>query len=159
METLFYSLLAIALLQTVVIIQGITSSKQNKGDVTSDQNEDAVLAILSNYTNIETKLRPYHGGRAVEIACQIYVAGFGSINEVNMDYSISIFLRQRWHDPRLEFSADLGEYLTLGAQSVSSMWIPAIFFPNEKAASFHDITVPNKVMRIYPNGTVQYSVR
>merc|ERR1711884_580228 len=39
------------------------------------------------------------------------------------------------------------------------MWMPDIFFPNEKRASIHEITVPNKLMRLYPNGTVVHSVR
>ena len=39
------------------------------------------------------------------------------------------------------------------------MWVPGLYFTNEKSAHFHDITVPNKLMQIYPNGSILYSAR
>ena len=49
--------------------------------------------------------------------------------------------------------------LIVSAQSIEKMWVPDLFFPNEKSAKFHDVTVTNKVMKIHPNGTVRYSAR
>ena len=37
--------------------------------------------------------------------------------------------------------------------------VPDLFFPNEKSAEYHDVTVQNQVVNIYPNGTVRYSSR
>ena len=49
--------------------------------------------------------------------------------------------------------------LTLAGKSIDGVWTPDLFFTNEKAAHFHDVTVPNKLMKIYHNGSVAYSVR
>ncbi len=49
--------------------------------------------------------------------------------------------------------------LSLPAAAADKMWTPALFFPNEKQASVHHVTVPNTLIRIYPNGTMVKSVR
>ena len=40
-----------------------------------------------------------------------------------------------------------------------SIWVPDLFFPNEKIASVHQVTVPNRLLRIFPDGKVLYSSR
>ena len=42
---------------------------------------------------------------------------------------------------------------------MDKVWVPDLFIPNEKSASLHMITVPNKLMHIYPEGRILYSVR
>ncbi len=42
---------------------------------------------------------------------------------------------------------------------VSEIWVPDLFFRNEKNGVRHDITVPNRLLRIWPNGTILYSQR
>ena len=76
------------------------------------------------------------------------------------DYRLDIYLRQTWVDPRLTFER-VGdtENVIVSAKDIVHIWKPDLFFPNEKSASFHDVTVPNKLMRIYHNGTVLYSSR
>src|SRR5688572_23196097 len=39
------------------------------------------------------------------------------------------------------------------------IWKPDLFFSNEKEGHFHDIIMPNVLLRIYPNGNVLYSIR
>ena len=39
------------------------------------------------------------------------------------------------------------------------IWKPDLFFKNEKSGHFHEITQPNILLRIYPNGDVFYSIR
>ena len=77
---------------------------------------------------------------------------------------IDIHFRQRWIDPRLDFT-DADEHfqhtqpVIIPSQNMDAVWTPDLYFPNEKAAYFHIITVPNKSIKIYPNGTVLYSAR
>ena len=76
------------------------------------------------------------------------------------DYRVDIYLRQTWVDPRLTFPRlDDHEHLVVSSKGIDNIWTPDVFFPNEKSAAFHKVTVPNELMRIYHNGTVQYSVR
>ena len=39
------------------------------------------------------------------------------------------------------------------------IWVPDLFFPNEKQAHSHCVTVPNRLIRISPDGRVLYSSR
>lgn len=42
---------------------------------------------------------------------------------------------------------------------LDSIWKPDLFFANEKGAHFHEVTTDNKLLRIFKNGNVLYSIR
>ena len=44
-------------------------------------------------------------------------------------------------------------------QFLNKIWKPDTFFVNGKKSKMHKITVPNKFLRITPNGQVSYSQR
>ncbi|GBP11635.1 Glutamate-gated chloride channel [Eumeta japonica] len=67
--------------------------------------------------------------------------------------------REQWLDERLKFN-NLGgrlKYLTL--TEANRVWMPDLFFSNEKEGHFHNIIMPNVYIRIFPNGNVLYSIR
>ncbi|RUS79105.1 hypothetical protein EGW08_013115, partial [Elysia chlorotica] len=77
-----------------------------------------------------------------------------------MDYALSMYLRQKWVDPRTTYDPLPGvDLLEMDARVMNQIWVPDMYFVNEKAAHFHEITVPNKLMQVYPNGTIMYSAR
>ena len=79
---------------------------------------------------------------------------------VFQDYSLNIYLRQRWVDPRLQFiNYSRTEWLELDTKIMKKVWVPDTFFRNEKKGAFHDVTVPNRLMHLYRNGTIYYSMR
>lgn len=39
------------------------------------------------------------------------------------------------------------------------IWIPDLFFVNEKEGHTHDISVLNRMIKIHPDGNVSYSQR
>lgn len=49
------------------------------------------------------------------------------------------------------------KYLTL--TETDKIWMPDLFFKNEKTGHFHNIILPNTYIRIFPNGNVLYSIR
>lgn len=49
--------------------------------------------------------------------------------------------------------------LELTPSMFEDIWMPDLFIRNEKFSKFHDVTVKNQMVHIYPNGTVQYSAR
>ena len=49
------------------------------------------------------------------------------------------------------------KYLTLS--DPSKVWMPDLFFSNEREGHFHTIIVPNVYVRIFPDGWVLYSIR
>ncbi|XP_072287571.1 glycine receptor subunit alpha-2 isoform X3 [Pyxicephalus adspersus] len=100
-----------------------------------------------------------HNGPPVNVTCNIFINSFGSIAETTMDYRVNIFLRQQWNDPRLSYSEYPDDSLDLDPSMLDSIWKPDLFFANEKGANFHDVTTDNKLLRIFKNGNVLYSIR
>ncbi|XP_019637249.1 PREDICTED: glycine receptor subunit alpha-3-like [Branchiostoma belcheri] len=74
------------------------------------------------------------------------------------DYTVGIYLRQFWQDPRLVFEG-LNKTISLDSNIRPKIWVPDLFFVNEKDGKMHAITTANKYIRIHPNGTVLYSMR
>ncbi|KAH3831314.1 glycine receptor subunit alpha-2-like [Dreissena polymorpha] len=94
------------------------------------------------------------------VQIKILIQNIYSVTETSMDYSLDIFLRQKWTDPRLQYGhLYQKEHLELDSKMMDKVWVPDTFFPNEKKASVHTVTVPNKMMHVYKNGTVLYSIR
>lgn len=73
------------------------------------------------------------------------------------DYTATIFLRQRWTDERLLFEGN--KSLSLDGRLVELLWVPDTFIVDSKKSFLHDITVENRLIRIFPNGTVLYALR
>lgn len=79
---------------------------------------------------------------------------------IPQDFSLTMFLRQRWNDSRLAYEPDSRmKMLELDSRMMDKVWVPDTYIVNEKDASFHEVTVPNRLMHIYPVGDVQYSLR
>jgi len=103
------------------------------------------------------KLPPPGGPTIVELG--IYINYFYDISEQTMDYRLSFYLRQQWFDSRLRFSiAENGnkEKLILGVSATESMWIPSVFFANEKGASFHKVMRLNRLTYLHNDGRIWF---
>ncbi|XP_078575169.1 gamma-aminobutyric acid receptor subunit beta-1-like [Branchiostoma floridae x Branchiostoma japonicum] len=86
------------------------------------------------------------------------IASIDQVSEVNMDYMVTIFLRQYWQDNRLAFEGTNAN-LTLDGRLSDRLWVPDLFIPNSKQAFLHKVTVDNKLLRLHPDGTVLYGQR
>ncbi|XP_055439600.1 gamma-aminobutyric acid receptor subunit delta isoform X2 [Bubalus kerabau] len=102
--------------------------------------------------------RPGIGGPAVNVALAIEVASIDHISEVNMEYTMTVFLHQSWRDSRLSYN-HTNETLGLDSRFVDKLWLPDTFIVNAKSAWFHDVTVENKLIRLQPDGVILYSIR
>lgn len=69
----------------------------------------------------------------------------------------------RWYDPRFTSWAptekENDSYIEFDSKQVEILWVPDLFFPNEKKAFFHDVFMPNKMLRVYSGGWVSYTAR
>ncbi|OXB60959.1 hypothetical protein ASZ78_001224 [Callipepla squamata] len=102
--------------------------------------------------------RPGIGGPPVNVALAIEVASIDHISEVNMEYTMTVFLHQSWRDERLSYN-HTNETLGLDSRFVDKLWLPDTFIVNAKSAWFHDVTVENKLIRLQPDGVILYSIR
>ncbi|KYN37748.1 Glutamate-gated chloride channel [Trachymyrmex septentrionalis] len=93
------------------------------------------------------------------VKVNIFLRSISKIDDYNMEYSVQLTFREQWLDERLRFN-DFGgklKYLTL--TEASRVWMPDLFFSNEKEGHFHNIIMPNVYIRIFPHGSVLYSIR
>ena len=51
------------------------------------------------------------------------------------------------------------EFIEVDSYKLNKFWVPDIYFPNEKKASFHNVMNENKMMKLSKNGTVSYTAR
>ncbi|EFX72608.1 hypothetical protein DAPPUDRAFT_58889, partial [Daphnia pulex] len=75
------------------------------------------------------------------------------------EYSTILTFREEWLDERLKYNDFNGKIKYLTLTDPYKVWMPDLFFSNEREGHFHDIIVPNVYVRIFPNGAVLYSIR
>nr|XP_022327528.1 glycine receptor subunit alpha-2-like [Crassostrea virginica]XP_022328182.1 glycine receptor subunit alpha-2-like [Crassostrea virginica] len=136
----------------LTLIQAIKAQNLQRRDI---------LNLLLNSSTYDPRIPPdYEKDVATDVNVQLFVTSIDSINAVAMDYTLHLFLRQTWTDSRLNFSHLTNiSVLELDQKRISDVWVPDTYFPNEKTASFHTVTVPNKLLHIQKDGYVIYSVR
>ncbi|KAL4230981.1 Glycine receptor subunit alpha-3 [Mactra antiquata] len=126
----------------------------------NDQNVRKKL-IGGLFSEYDARLAPTTAsGGSTNVSVQIFILSIDSISETNMDFSTSMYLRQSWYDSRLMYTPIEGmRSLELDSNSMLKVWIPDLHIPSEKKATVHSVTVPNKLMHVYPDGRIQYSLR
>ena len=97
-------------------------------------------------------------GKPLLLDIEIRLASFDSVSEVNMDYTLTLYLYQYWRDDRLVFG-NKSEEMTLTGEIIDKFWLPDTFFPNDKSAYLHDVTEKNKMIRLNGNGEILYGMR
>ncbi|XP_057680369.1 gamma-aminobutyric acid receptor alpha-like isoform X3 [Corythoichthys intestinalis] len=104
-------------------------------------------------------LRPGFGGAAIPVGIDVQVESIDSISEVNMDFTMTLYLRHYWKDERLAFPSRNNQSRTFDSRLVKKIWVPDVFFAHSKRSFIHDTTMENIMLRVYPDGNILYSVR
>jgi len=125
-----------------------------------DGNDVNISALLTSFQEgYDKKVRPNYGGPAVVVGVTLYVLSISALSEVEMDFTLDMYFRQFWQDPRLSFERRLGlEKLVVGAEYIQLIWVPDTFFVNEKTAYFHAATTENQFLRILHTGEILRSI-
>ncbi|KAK6635676.1 hypothetical protein RUM44_000930 [Polyplax serrata] len=79
--------------------------------------------------------------------------------QFSCEYSVQLTFREQWLDERLKFNDFEGRIKYLTLTDANRVWMPDLFFSNEKEGHFHNIIMPNVYIRIFPHGSVLYSIR
>ncbi|MBN3280747.1 GBRA5 protein, partial [Polyodon spathula] len=131
------------------------------GTLKEDSNNNITIftrildGLLDGYDN---RLRPGLGERITEVKTNIYVTSFGPVSDTEMEYTIDVFFRQSWKDERLKFKGPM-QRLPLNNLLASKIWTPDTFFLNGKKSIAHNMTTPNKLLRLEDDGTLLYTMR
>ncbi|XP_074863655.1 glycine receptor subunit alpha-4 isoform X1 [Carettochelys insculpta] len=131
----------------------------SRGSGQSMSPSDFLDKLMGKTSGYDARIRPNFKGPPVNVTCNIFINSFGSVTETTMDYRVNVFLRQQWNDPRLAYREYPDDSLDLDPSMLDSIWKPDLFFANEKGANFHEVTTDNKLLRIFKNGNVLYSIR
>ncbi|XP_032131163.1 gamma-aminobutyric acid receptor subunit rho-2 isoform X2 [Sapajus apella] len=104
-------------------------------------------------------MRPAFGGPAIPVGVDVQVESLDSISEVDMDFTMTLYLRHYWKDERLAFSSASNKSMTFDGRLVKKIWVPDVFFVHSKRSFTHDTTTDNIMLRVFPDGHVLYSMR
>ncbi|CAL1573544.1 unnamed protein product [Knipowitschia caucasica] len=104
-------------------------------------------------------MRPGFGAGALPVGVDVQVESIDSISEVNMDFTMTLYLRHYWQDIRLAFPSSSNKSRTFDARLVKKIWVPDVFFVHSKRSFIHDTTMENIMLRVFPDGHILYSVR
>lgn len=143
-------------LLTILLISTLLESSMLNAEVKEGEIlPPTIQRLMKGYNKY---LRPFFDTDGpVTVGMSLDIASIDTISEINMDYTATIFLRQRWTDERLVFEGN--KSLSLDGRLVELLWVPDTFIVDSKKSFLHDITVENRLIRIFPNGTVLYALR
>jgi hypothetical protein len=106
---------------------------------------------------------------ATNVQVNFYVGQVHSIDKVNGQFKTQFLFRQKWVDSRLAYE-DTSKYqnqcngnkpqrLALPASMFDYIWTPDLYIVQEVESMRHSLFQPNRLVKVYPNGTVLLSQR
>ncbi|XP_074158119.1 gamma-aminobutyric acid receptor subunit rho-3 [Sminthopsis crassicaudata] len=104
-------------------------------------------------------MRPGFGGGPIPVGIDVQIESIDSISEVDMDFTMTFYLRHYWKDERLTFPSTRNKSMTFDGRLIQKIWVPDVFFVHSKRSFIHDTTVENIMLRVYPDGNVLFSLR
>ncbi|KAM7369614.1 hypothetical protein PAMP_010924 [Pampus punctatissimus] len=144
--------LALATASFVAMVTGGRSSGRRK-------HKEVFLGENSKFTFGGSHPLSYGAGAAIPVGIDVQVESIDSISEVNMDFTMTLYLRHYWKDERLAFPSHNNQSRTFDSRLVKKIWVPDVFFVHSKRSFIHDTTMENIMLRVYPDGNILYSVR
>lgn len=115
---------------------------------------------------MDKRIRPFEDIAPLNVSINLFISSFDSIAETTMDFGLTFIMRLRWQDPRMMFPDIEGEkmldnktILTMDLKFLEELWVPDVFFANEKSANVHKITSDNKRLRIDSAGFIYLEMR
>ncbi|KAM4048271.1 gamma-aminobutyric acid receptor subunit rho-3 [Anomaloglossus baeobatrachus] len=104
-------------------------------------------------------MRPGFGGSAIPVGIDVQIESIDSISEVDMDFTMTLYLRHYWKDERLSFQSTNNRSMTFDGRLIKKIWVPDVFFVHSKRSFIHDTTMENIMLRVFPDGNVLFSLR
>ncbi|XP_031836866.1 glycine receptor alpha 1 isoform X1 [Nomia melanderi] len=149
------------LLVLITVLLHPSRCTQDKGQ-TFREKEKQVLDNILGPGRYDARIRPSGenetDGPAI-VRVNLFVRSIATISDIKMEYSVQLTFREQWLDERLKFDDSQGRLKYLTLTDASRVWMPDLFFSNEKEGHFHNIIMPNVYIRIFPEGSVLYSIR
>ncbi|XP_060536946.1 glutamate-gated chloride channel isoform X1 [Cylas formicarius] len=129
------------------------------------EKEKEVLDQILGPGRYDARIRPSGvngtvvGDGPTVVYINIFLRSISKIDDYKMEYSVQLTFREQWLDERLKFNDFHGRLKYLTLTEANRVWMPDLFFSNEKDGHTHNIIMPNVYIRIFPYGSVLYSIR
>ncbi|XP_053209129.1 glutamate-gated chloride channel-like [Panonychus citri] len=147
------------------IIPWLLNLPFSSASVSFREQEKKILDSIIGQGAYDRRIRPSGQNATADgdgpciVSINIYLRSISKISDLDMEYSVQITFREEWKDSRLQYRdpSEKIRYLTL--TDPDRIWKPDVFFTNEKEGHFHNIIMPNVLLRIGSDGGVLYSIR
>ncbi|XP_028408037.1 glycine receptor subunit alpha-4-like [Dendronephthya gigantea] len=136
-----------------------------KCDVRDDENHDRFW-VARNITDLmshllegyDRRIRPFFENREpMTVKVNTYITALGSFDELDMEFTTTMFFRQIWHDPRLAYGCHYKrDFVTMGAPILSQIWLPDTYFEYETKSQLQS---KNFYLTLYRTGKLILSTR
>lgn len=88
----------------------------------------------------------------------LYIESMSSVRAQSMDFEVDCYLAMGWYDRRLTHNCT-HPILIAHKFVAEELWNPDLYYVNAKYAYLQDVTTPNFMMIVYPDGLVFKSMR
>ncbi|CAJ0591297.1 unnamed protein product [Cylicocyclus nassatus] len=139
------------------------SGKQTRyGQLIWTETGDRLLKIIGNGVvkdGYNMFLAPGQAhGRQTEVHVAVYIESMSSFKAQTMDFEVDMYLAMGWFDRRLAHNCT-HPILVTSKVIADRMWHPDLYFVNSKFAYLQEVTTPNFLVLVYPDGLIFKSMR
>ncbi|KAI8485969.1 Glycine receptor subunit alpha-3 [Branchiostoma belcheri] len=138
--------------QTDVLAQGDEDAANGREEAAAQP-----VKLTALFKGYDPLIRPNFHGKPVAVQMSMTIASIDQVSEVDMDYTVTVLMRQYWNDPRLKFPGNRS--MSLDPRLVKKLWVPDTFLENSKSSYLHAVTVDNALIRLFPDGSILYGMR
>ncbi|KJH49296.1 Cation transporter family protein [Dictyocaulus viviparus] len=97
-------------------------------------------------------------GRQTDVHVAIYIESMSSFKAQTMDFEVDMYLAMGWFDRRLAHNCT-HPILVTSKLIADRIWHPDLYFVNSKFAYLQEVTTPNLMVIVYPDGLIFKSMR
>ncbi|CAD6190073.1 unnamed protein product [Caenorhabditis auriculariae] len=97
-------------------------------------------------------------GRRTDVHVAVYIESMSSFKAQTMDFEVDMYLAMGWFDRRLAHNCT-HPILVTSKLIADRMWYPDLYFVNSKFAYLQEVTTPNLMVIVYPDGLIFKSMR
>ncbi|CAG7729095.1 unnamed protein product [Allacma fusca] len=107
---------------------------------------DSAKIIDDMFENYDKRVRPYAGVKPLEISMSAFILDVYGIDEIRHEFTVSMYLRHLWRDPRLAsaFRKSKLSAVLLDSEHAHKLWLPDTFIVNlrkmESPDNFNEAT-------------------
>ena len=121
--------------------------------------EDENTTKLTDHIKAQSNKFVAPPGKPLLVKIGYFIFGFYDISELNMDFTLSYYMRMTWVDSRLSFEpshfGNISEVILHPEQMEKSIWRPDPFYRNEKGQSISkSFSVADSLSRVNSTGEV-----